>query len=274
MDGQFVDHPGGGSARNSCRRRSAARCRIAHDRNLQRSTDSRSSADLCPSIVTARRFSSRKVPKSGDIAGARHIKIEPDDRRFDHRSRDLRLRSADAGSVQRGVRESGRRSTASASVQEDEIPRVHTVCIVSPMSVSRSLLALLEAAPRHGYDLKRAHDELFRTERPLAYGQVYATLARLLKNGLVTARGNRAGGGAGSQALRHHRRRCQRHRQLAQHSGTAAGVPAEHPLHEGGAGACCHTVLPTKSSTPSGANTWRPCGSSPDAKNPVTSPTN
>lgn len=63
------------------------------------------------------------------------------------------------------------------------------------MSVSRSLLALLETAPRHGYDLKRAHDELLRTERPLAYGQVYATLARLLKNGLVTAEGTEPGEG-------------------------------------------------------------------------------
>lgn len=63
------------------------------------------------------------------------------------------------------------------------------------MSVSRTLLGLLEAAPRHGYDLKRAHDELFRSERPLAYGQVYATLSRLLKNGLVTVGDVEAGDG-------------------------------------------------------------------------------
>src|SRR5664279_1928569 len=63
------------------------------------------------------------------------------------------------------------------------------------MSVSRSLLGLLEASPRHGYDLKRAHDELFRSERPLAYGQVYATLARLLKNGLVTVEATEPGEG-------------------------------------------------------------------------------
>lgn len=63
------------------------------------------------------------------------------------------------------------------------------------MSVSRTLLALLESNPSHGYDLKRAHDELFRSDRPLAYGQVYATLARLLKNGLVTAEGTAAGEG-------------------------------------------------------------------------------
>ena len=63
------------------------------------------------------------------------------------------------------------------------------------MTVSRSLLGLLEASPRHGYDLKRAHDELFRSERPLAYGQVYATLSRLLKNGLVTVDGTEPGEG-------------------------------------------------------------------------------
>lgn len=63
------------------------------------------------------------------------------------------------------------------------------------MSVSRTLLGLLEASPSHGYDLKRAHDELFPGDRPLAYGQVYSTLARLLKNGLVTVEGVEPGDG-------------------------------------------------------------------------------
>jgi len=53
------------------------------------------------------------------------------------------------------------------------------------MSVAPTLLGLLQAAPRHGYDLKRAYDERFGHGRPLHYGQVYSTLARLLKNGLV-----------------------------------------------------------------------------------------
>lgn len=53
------------------------------------------------------------------------------------------------------------------------------------MSVGRALLGLLENGPRHGYDLKRSYDERFGTDRPLAYGQVYSTLARLLKNGFV-----------------------------------------------------------------------------------------
>ena len=53
------------------------------------------------------------------------------------------------------------------------------------MSVAPALLGLLQSGPRHGYDLKRAYDERFGHDRPLAYAQVYATLARLLKNGLV-----------------------------------------------------------------------------------------
>jgi DNA-binding PadR family transcriptional regulator len=55
------------------------------------------------------------------------------------------------------------------------------------MSVGFALLGLLEAGPRHGYDLKRSYDEQFGQGRgtPLHYGQVYSTLARLLKNGLV-----------------------------------------------------------------------------------------
>lgn len=63
------------------------------------------------------------------------------------------------------------------------------------MSVSLTLLGLLEGAPSHGYDLKRAHDQLFPGDRPLAYGQVYATLARLLKNGLVEVDAVEAGDG-------------------------------------------------------------------------------
>ncbi|GAA3736248.1 PadR family transcriptional regulator [Micromonospora maritima] len=53
------------------------------------------------------------------------------------------------------------------------------------MSIGHTFLGLLQASPRHGYDLKRAYDERFGQARPLAYGQVYATLSRLLRNGLV-----------------------------------------------------------------------------------------
>ncbi|OEV04759.1 PadR family transcriptional regulator [Streptomyces oceani] len=63
------------------------------------------------------------------------------------------------------------------------------------MSISHTLLGLLEAGPRHGYDLKRAFDERFGHDRQLHYGQVYSTMSRLLKNGLVEVDGVEAGGG-------------------------------------------------------------------------------
>lgn len=63
------------------------------------------------------------------------------------------------------------------------------------MSVSHTLLALLEPGPRHGYDLKRAYDEQFGHDRPLAYGQVYSTLSRLLRNGMVEVAGVESGDG-------------------------------------------------------------------------------
>jgi DNA-binding PadR family transcriptional regulator len=53
------------------------------------------------------------------------------------------------------------------------------------MSISKTFLGLLETGPSHGYDLKREYDARFGADRPVAYGQVYATLSRLLKNGLV-----------------------------------------------------------------------------------------
>lgn len=69
------------------------------------------------------------------------------------------------------------------------------VCIVPGMSLGQMLLGLLEDQPRHGYDIKRLYDEHFGRDRALHYGQVYATLSRLLKNGLVVVEGVEAGGG-------------------------------------------------------------------------------
>ena len=63
------------------------------------------------------------------------------------------------------------------------------------MSLGTTFLGLLEGHPQHGYDLKRSYDERFATKRPLAYGQVYATLSRLLKNGLVEVESVEAGAG-------------------------------------------------------------------------------
>jgi DNA-binding PadR family transcriptional regulator len=69
------------------------------------------------------------------------------------------------------------------------------VCRVLGMSIGHTLLGLLESGPRHGYDLKRAFDQKFGQDRPLHYGQVYSTMSRLLKNGLVEVDGIEPGGG-------------------------------------------------------------------------------
>ncbi|MFP8940412.1 PadR family transcriptional regulator [Streptomyces fenghuangensis] len=63
------------------------------------------------------------------------------------------------------------------------------------MSIGHTLLGLLESGPRHGYDLKRTFDERFGHDRPLHYGQVYSTMSRLLKNGLVEVEGVEPGEG-------------------------------------------------------------------------------
>jgi DNA-binding PadR family transcriptional regulator len=63
------------------------------------------------------------------------------------------------------------------------------------MPTGEVLLALLRRGPGYGYDVKRDHDAWFPGVRPLAYGQVYATLARLERDGLVEVAETRAEGG-------------------------------------------------------------------------------
>ena len=55
------------------------------------------------------------------------------------------------------------------------------------MNVPLTLLGLLEREPSHGYDLKRDYDNFFGREKQLPFGQVYATLGRLARDGKVTA---------------------------------------------------------------------------------------
>ena len=50
-----------------------------------------------------------------------------------------------------------------------------------------ALLGLLDREPSHGYDLKRDYDAYFGRGRPLPFGQVYATLARLSRDGKAIA---------------------------------------------------------------------------------------
>jgi DNA-binding PadR family transcriptional regulator len=53
------------------------------------------------------------------------------------------------------------------------------------MTVPIALLGLLEREPSHGYDLKRDYDAYFGRGKPLPFGQVYATLGRLARDGKV-----------------------------------------------------------------------------------------
>ncbi|MGH8894920.1 MAG: helix-turn-helix transcriptional regulator [Actinomycetes bacterium] len=63
------------------------------------------------------------------------------------------------------------------------------------MSAGHALLGILARGPAHGYDLKREHDSRFPGTKPLAYGQVYATLARLERDGHVEVAETRQEGG-------------------------------------------------------------------------------
>jgi DNA-binding PadR family transcriptional regulator len=55
------------------------------------------------------------------------------------------------------------------------------------VTVPLTLLGLLEREPSHGYDLKRDYDTFFGRGKPLPFGQVYATLARLARDGKIEA---------------------------------------------------------------------------------------
>ncbi|MEV4555372.1 PadR family transcriptional regulator [Kitasatospora sp. NPDC049285] len=63
------------------------------------------------------------------------------------------------------------------------------------MSVPLTLLGLLEREPSHGYDLKRDYDAFFSRGKPLPFGQVYATLGRLARDGKVVVGEPEAGDG-------------------------------------------------------------------------------
>src|SRR6266700_3143497 len=69
------------------------------------------------------------------------------------------------------------------------------------VTVPLTLLGLLERDPSHGYDLKRDYDAYFGRGKPLPFGQVYATLSRLARDGKVI--GGEAEPGAGPDRKRY-----------------------------------------------------------------------
>ena len=63
------------------------------------------------------------------------------------------------------------------------------------MALGHTLLGLLEDRPQHGYELKHRYDEHFPSPQSLPFGQVYATLARLHRAGLVDIAAVESGAG-------------------------------------------------------------------------------
>jgi DNA-binding PadR family transcriptional regulator len=63
------------------------------------------------------------------------------------------------------------------------------------VTVSYALLGLLEESTRHGYDLKQSYDRRFGAVKPIRFGQVYRTLAQLVRDGRAEAVGVEPGAG-------------------------------------------------------------------------------
>jgi DNA-binding PadR family transcriptional regulator len=55
------------------------------------------------------------------------------------------------------------------------------------MSIRQGLLTLLDRSPLHGYELRRQFEAVTGSTWPLNVGQVYTTLARLERDGLIAA---------------------------------------------------------------------------------------
>jgi DNA-binding PadR family transcriptional regulator len=73
--------------------------------------------------------------------------------------------------------------------------------MLTGVTVPYTLLGLLEREPSHGYDLKRDYDAFFGRGKPLPFGQVYATLSRLARDGKVA--GGEAEPGSGPDRKRY-----------------------------------------------------------------------
>ncbi|WP_395103750.1 PadR family transcriptional regulator [Actinomadura sp. SCN-SB] len=63
------------------------------------------------------------------------------------------------------------------------------------MTVSYAMLGLIEEAARHGYDLKQSYDRRFGDAKPIRFGQVYRTLAQLVRDGRAEVVGVEPGAG-------------------------------------------------------------------------------
>ena len=76
------------------------------------------------------------------------------------------------------------------------------------MSVRHALLALLSEGPKYGLQLRQEFEARTGEVWPLNVGQVYTTLQRLERDGLVES--DETGDGRPAEALPDHRRRARR----------------------------------------------------------------
>ncbi len=63
------------------------------------------------------------------------------------------------------------------------------------MDRSLTLLGLVSTGPTHGYDLKHRYDAVFGAARTIAFGQIYSTLSRMIRDGLIETLGHEPGSG-------------------------------------------------------------------------------
>ena len=63
------------------------------------------------------------------------------------------------------------------------------------MNNALALLGLITSGSEYGYDLKHNYDQYFNISKPLAFGQVYASLSRMIRDGLIQSTGEETGGG-------------------------------------------------------------------------------
>lgn len=63
------------------------------------------------------------------------------------------------------------------------------------MNNTLTLLGLIAREPSYGYDLKYEYDRYFGSQKQLAFGQVYATLARMIRDELIEMLGEESGAG-------------------------------------------------------------------------------
>ena len=96
------------------------------------------------------------------------------------------------------------------------------------MSIRQGLLALLEQGPMYGYQLRAEFEQRTGATWPLNVGQVYTTLTRLERDGLVEAA--RAPTARATSVYRDHRRRPGRGGDLVHHAGRPARQPPRDEL--------------------------------------------